>query len=663
MLKILIVDDSRTVRKIVRRALEAYGYTALEEAKDGIEAIEHFKQKSFDCMFTDINMPNMDGFELLKWLGEQKLLDTLEVVAISTEVANIGSDEMLALGIDQAIPKPFSREEFEKIAISLLGTIESSRDIQELSLEYKDEIIIADDSSSMRGVIKRQLKLYRCNNTYEAANGREALERINEISMERDGDKQTIIFLDLNMPIMDGLELIEMLEQNGLIDIVKIILLSGSLDMAKNAVDGRNIVAALPKPFKQKEFTATFTPLLTDSILSEGSSFDELEIVAMPKGAHSMEPDEFFDTLFSPLYVNIDKFLGQKTLKQINHKLFKQLDSLIYTPIYQDTLANLDSSQKKLLFAKDAVLNLKEKLTIFQQKPAKEYFESIYIKNYTPYNELTNRYKEQKSALEQNLNNHKKIDQYIKKNPKKAEEYIKKQEDIQKTVQSKKLLLQDLDKQRKVMYQNSYDEFSKAFEKISKKALSTIESTLGSIVYRYDKYFWINIKQSCGKICVETPWLNSLSYLENLELDYSELTKDLEHLRFRNILCVGFEHKRAQLLKGSLENEFRDFDITLLQNPDINYCPTDFEPNLIIINYLLTPEKIEPFLEELKTKYLLLNEELNLLYILSSKLSASELSSNIDKCLFNLKLKNYINLPTNKDGYKEVCRKAKELIS
>ncbi|MFP4487480.1 MAG: hypothetical protein ACLFOC_10985, partial [Campylobacterales bacterium] len=366
---------------------------------------------------------------------------------------------------------------------------------------------------------------------------------------------------------------------------------------------------------------------------------------------------------FSPLYMNIDKFLGQKTLKQINHKLFKQLDSLIYTPIYQDTLANLDSSQKKLLFAKDAVLNLKEKLTIFQQKPAKEYFESIYIKNYTPYNELTNRYKEQKSALEQNLNNHKKIDQYIKKNPKKAEEYIKKQEDIQKTVQSKKLLLQDLDKQRKVMYQNSYDEFSKAFEKISKKALSTIESTLGSIVYRYDKYFWINIKQSCGKICVETPWLNSLSYLENLELDYSELTKDLEHLRFRNILCVGFEHKRAQLLKGSLENEFRDFDITLLQNLDINYCPTDFEPNLIIINYLLTPEKIEPFLEELKTKYLLQNEELNLLYILSNKLSASELSSNIDKCLFNLKLKNYINLPTNKDGYKEVCRKAKELIS
>lgn len=441
MLRILIVDDSRTIRKIVRRSLEAYGYTALEEANDGLEAIEHFKSKTFDCVFTDINMPNMDGYGLLEWLAKQKLLENLEVIAISTEVAKLGSDEMLGLGIDQAIPKPFSKEEFERIAISMLGTIESSRDLKEMPLEYKDEIIVTDDSSSMRGVIKRQLKLYGCHNIYEAENGKVALERINEISMEKEDDRKTILFLDLNMPVMDGLGLIEELEQRGLIDRLKIILLSGSLEMAKNAVDDIHIVAALPKPFKQKEFTSTFTPLITDSLLSKADSFGELKVIDESLEPHDMDSEEFFAYLLSPLYANIDRFLEHKTLKRIDAKLYSTLDSSIYKPIYEKAPFLLSSSQKKLLFSKDALLSLKEKLEDFSKVDFKKHFELHYIKNYTPYIELTDSLSEQKKALNEYIQNIKKIEQFISKNPSKAQEYRKNKSNYKKLPNQKKAYL------------------------------------------------------------------------------------------------------------------------------------------------------------------------------------------------------------------------------
>jgi two-component system chemotaxis response regulator CheY len=69
-MKILIVDDSRTMRKIVRNALEGMGYSAssVVEASDGLEAIQKLREcrGKIDIILADWNMPNMDGLSLLK---------------------------------------------------------------------------------------------------------------------------------------------------------------------------------------------------------------------------------------------------------------------------------------------------------------------------------------------------------------------------------------------------------------------------------------------------------------------------------------------------------------------------------------------------------------------------------------------------------------------
>ena len=65
-MKFLVVDDFSTMRRIVRGLLKEIGYANCEEAEDGVEALNKLKLSKFDFVVSDINMPNMTGFELLK---------------------------------------------------------------------------------------------------------------------------------------------------------------------------------------------------------------------------------------------------------------------------------------------------------------------------------------------------------------------------------------------------------------------------------------------------------------------------------------------------------------------------------------------------------------------------------------------------------------------
>ncbi|KAI1696308.1 response regulator receiver domain-containing protein [Ditylenchus destructor] len=75
-MKFLIVDDFSTMRRIVRGLLKEIGYNNAEEAEDGVEALSMLKQAKFDFVVSDINMPNMNGFELLKAIKEDATLST-----------------------------------------------------------------------------------------------------------------------------------------------------------------------------------------------------------------------------------------------------------------------------------------------------------------------------------------------------------------------------------------------------------------------------------------------------------------------------------------------------------------------------------------------------------------------------------------------------------
>jgi two-component system, chemotaxis family, chemotaxis protein CheY len=82
---ILVVDDTRSMRKMVAAVLETAGY-AVEEAGDGVEALELARQRVFDLVVTDQNMPRMDGVSLIRELRALAAYDPVALLVLSTEV-------------------------------------------------------------------------------------------------------------------------------------------------------------------------------------------------------------------------------------------------------------------------------------------------------------------------------------------------------------------------------------------------------------------------------------------------------------------------------------------------------------------------------------------------------------------------------------------------
>lgn len=106
--KVLVVDDSGTMRKIITRALNAVGYTEIVEAGDGAEGLQAFKQQPFKLVMTDWNMPNKSGIELtadIRATGSQ-----VPIFMVTTEGEKTRVLEAIGAGITDYLVKPFSAD-------------------------------------------------------------------------------------------------------------------------------------------------------------------------------------------------------------------------------------------------------------------------------------------------------------------------------------------------------------------------------------------------------------------------------------------------------------------------------------------------------------------------------------------------------------------------
>jgi two-component system chemotaxis response regulator CheY len=105
----LVVDDSRVVRKVARRILEAHGY-AVAEAGDGQQALDACRQTLPDCVLLDWNMPVMDGITFLRNLRREFGPDNPMVVFCTTENDMDHIEQAISSGAQEYIMKPFDEE-------------------------------------------------------------------------------------------------------------------------------------------------------------------------------------------------------------------------------------------------------------------------------------------------------------------------------------------------------------------------------------------------------------------------------------------------------------------------------------------------------------------------------------------------------------------------
>ena len=110
---LMIIDDSATMRKIIMRTVRMSGleFDRIEEAGNGAEALEKLGAEPLDIVLCDINMPNMDGLQLLKTLHERTGLGELCFIMITTEASRDRATEAIQLGARGYVRKPFTAAE------------------------------------------------------------------------------------------------------------------------------------------------------------------------------------------------------------------------------------------------------------------------------------------------------------------------------------------------------------------------------------------------------------------------------------------------------------------------------------------------------------------------------------------------------------------------
>jgi len=115
--RVLIVDDSGISRKMMRKCLEFSGLSQAEflEAEDGEKALEVLERTQIDLLVTDLNMPIMDGFELLRAIDETKLGQNMLKIVTSSAASAAIYDEMRRHGVMAVFAKPVSPTEMAKV--------------------------------------------------------------------------------------------------------------------------------------------------------------------------------------------------------------------------------------------------------------------------------------------------------------------------------------------------------------------------------------------------------------------------------------------------------------------------------------------------------------------------------------------------------------------
>ncbi len=118
---ILTVDDSSTMRRIIKNTLNKIGFPNVLEAANGIEALDVMAQNEIDLVVTDWNMPEMDGLTFVKTLRAKPEYKELPILMVTTEAAKEDILNALRSGVNNYVVKPFTPDTLKEKVYKLLG--------------------------------------------------------------------------------------------------------------------------------------------------------------------------------------------------------------------------------------------------------------------------------------------------------------------------------------------------------------------------------------------------------------------------------------------------------------------------------------------------------------------------------------------------------------
>ncbi len=121
-MKIIVVDDFSTMRRIIKNILRQLGFNNVQEADDGATAWPKIQAESFDLIITDWNMPKMSGLELLKNVRNDENLKDIPVLMVTAEALKENIIEAVKAGVSNYIIKPFTAETMQEKLEKIFGS-------------------------------------------------------------------------------------------------------------------------------------------------------------------------------------------------------------------------------------------------------------------------------------------------------------------------------------------------------------------------------------------------------------------------------------------------------------------------------------------------------------------------------------------------------------
>jgi adenylate cyclase len=233
---ILIVDDDPINRILLTSCLKEEGYT-VRTAESGKQALDMLESEPFELMLLDLLMPEMDGFEVLKWIKTKPGLRHPPVIVVSAEEDMKSIARCIDMGATDYLPKPF---EPALLRTRVKATLAMKRLYERET--YNGKILVVDDDPFDREVL--YVNLTEEGYTVKTAeNGRDGLQMLSEQAFD-------IVLLDLLMPEMDGFDVLRIIKADVRLRHLPVIIISGEEDFASIT----RCIASGAEDYMQKPF-------------------------------------------------------------------------------------------------------------------------------------------------------------------------------------------------------------------------------------------------------------------------------------------------------------------------------------------------------------------------------------------------------------------------
>lgn len=121
MKSILIVEDSTTTRSLIRAVIEELGDFNIVEASTGFDALKLLPAQDFDLVVTDINMPDINGLELINFVRSNQRYNNMPLIIVTTERSEEDKKRGMALGATAYVTKPFKAPELQDVVRKVLN--------------------------------------------------------------------------------------------------------------------------------------------------------------------------------------------------------------------------------------------------------------------------------------------------------------------------------------------------------------------------------------------------------------------------------------------------------------------------------------------------------------------------------------------------------------